>query len=215
MTIDNGSAVLGVGKEMNYVGLSFDGRMGAGNGEILIGGDLLAGHVDPESEVLQNNFADAMAEIEADLQGELVGEMTGFYLRAYAGQIPIIGNGCVLSLQADAELAFWYWQLAGPSTNFGGILSPAVYGRVLCLIDARGDLFLRYQQVDGADAFTGEGYIAGGVGSCDPSSWGDWPDRWWGDGGCIQAGAGLAVDYAEGDGWEVSYNADYERLFGD
>lgn len=215
VTIDNGSAVLGVGKEMNYVGLSFDGRMGAGNGEILIGGDLLAGHVDPESEVLQNNFADAMAEIEADLQGELVGEMTGFYLRAYAGQIPIIGNGCVLSLQADAELAFWYWQLAGPSTNFGGILSPAVYGRVLCLVDARGDLFLRYQQVDGADAFTGEGYIAGGVGSCDPSSWGDWPDRWWGDGGCIQAGAGLAVDYAEGDGWEVSYSADYERLFGD
>lgn len=213
VTVDNGSAVLGVGKEMNYVGLSFDGRMGAGNGEILIGGDLLAGHVNPESTVLQNNFADAMTQMEADLQGELVGEMTGFYLRAYAGQIPVIGNGCLLSLQADAELSFWYWQLAGPSENLGGILSPAVYGRVLCLIDARGDLFLRYQQVDGADSFTGEGYVAGGVGNCDPASWGDWSERWWGDGACMQAGAGLAVDYSEGDGWEVSYSADYERLF--
>ncbi len=213
--IDNGSAVMGIGKDMNYLGMSFDGSFGAGNGEILVGGDLLAGHVNPDSAVLQNNFADALAEIEADLQGELVGDMTGFYLRVYAGQIPIIGNGCLLSLQADAEIAVWYWQLAGPSENFGGILSPAVYGRVLCAVDVRGDLFLRYQQVDGAQNFTGEGYVAGGVGSCNPSSWGDWPDRWWGDGGCMQAGAGLSVTYADGAGWDVSYNADYERLFGD
>ncbi len=215
VTIDNGSAVLGIGRDMNYLGMSFDGSFGAGNGEILIGGDLLAGHVNPESEVLQNNFADAMAQIEADLQGELVGNMTGFYLRVYAGQIPIIGNGCLLSLQADAEIAFWYWQLAGPSENFGGILNPAVYGRVLCAIDARGDLKLRYQQVNGQENFTGEGYIAGGVGSCDPSSWGDWAERWWGDGACMQAGAGLDVSYTDGSGWDVSYNADYERLFGD
>jgi hypothetical protein len=198
---------------MNYLGMSFDGRFGAGNGEILIGGDLLAGKVNPESPVLQNNFADAMAQIASDLQGELVGDMTGFYLRVYAGQIPIIGNGCMLSLQADAEVAFWYWQLAGPAENFGGILSPAVYGRVLCIIDARGDLFLRYQQVDGEENFTGEGYIAGGVGKCDPGSWGDWSARWWDDGACMQAGAGLDVSYADGTGWEVSYEADYERLF--
>ena len=156
-----------------------------------------------------------MDHIASDLLGELVGNMTGFYLRAYAGQIPIIGNGCLLSLQADAEVAFWYWQLAGPSENFGGLLNPAIYGRVLCAIDARGDLSLRYQQSNDQDSFNGDGYVAGGVGNCDPASWGDWSERWWGDGACMQAGAGLNVSYSEGAGWDVGYSADYERLFGD
>jgi hypothetical protein len=213
VTIDNGSAVLGIGKAMNYLGLSFDGRFGAGGSEVLIGGDLLAGMVDPGSAVLQNNFADAMAQIAGDLQGELVGNMTGFYLRAYAGQIPIIGNGCLLSLQGDAEVAFWYWQLAGPGETFGGFVNPAVYGRVLCSVDARGDIYLRYQQADGVERFTGEGYIAGGIGQCEPASWGTWADRWWDDGGCLQAGAGLNVAFAGDTGWEVDYSADYERLF--
>jgi hypothetical protein len=219
VTIDNGSAVLGVGKEMNYLGLSFDGRLGAGAGEILIGGDLLAGDIDTGSIVLQNNFADAMAQITGDIQGEAGAEdptnMAGFYLRAYGGQIPIIGNSCILSLQGDAEVAFWYWKLNDNGENLGGFLNPAVYGEVLCFVDARGDLRLEYQRVNGQDHFTGEGYIAGGIGDCDPSSWGEWEDRFWGDNLCMQAGAGLDVSYAEGSGWDVSYDADRERLFGD
>jgi plastocyanin len=213
VSMDNASAVMGIGSEMNYMGISFDGEFGGEGQEILIAGDLLAGQVNPDSPVLKNNFADAMAQIEDDLKGELVGDMTGFYLRAYAGQIPIIGNGCILSLQGDAEVAFWYWQLEGPSENFGGFLNPAVYGRILCLVDARGDLYLRYQQADGENAFTGEGYLAGGVGKCDPASWGDWDERWWGDGACAQAGAGLTVDYSDSNGWSVDYSLDRERLF--
>jgi plastocyanin len=216
VSMENVSAVVGVGAGMNYMGISFDGTLGADGKEILIAGDLLAGMVNPESAVLQNNFKDAMAQIEDDLQGEeLPDELVGFYLRAYAGQIPIIGNGCLLSLQGDAEIAFWYWQLGGAEENFGGFLNPAVYGRVLCVVDARGDINLRYQQSGGENTFEGEGYIAGGVGKCEPASWGDWADRWWDDGGCIQAGAGLGVSYADSTGWDVSYSADRERLFGD
>ena len=218
VSMDNASAVLGIGAESNYMGISFDGEFGGEGQEILIAGDLLAGQVNPDSTVLENNFADAIAQIEEDLAMEGVvfedmGNMTGFYLRAYAGQIPIIGNGCILSLQGDAEVAFWYWQLEGPSENYGGFLNPAVYGRVLCLVDARGDVYLRYQQAGGENAFTGEGYLAGGVGKCAPASWGSWNERWWGDGGCLQAGAGLEVDYSDSNGWSVDYAADYERLF--
>jgi hypothetical protein len=63
------------------------------------------------------------------------------------------------------------------------------------------------------ERFTGEGYIAGGIGQCEPASWGTWADRWWDDGGCLQAGAGLNVAFAGDTGWEVDYSADYERLF--
>ncbi len=216
VSMDNASAVMGIGADMNYMGISFDGEFGGEGQEILIAGDLLAGHVDPDSLVLKNNFADAMDQIEADLAPEgPLGEMTGFYLRAYAGQIPIIGNGCMLSLQGDAEVAFWYWQLEGPSENFGGFLNPAVYGRVLCAVDVRGDLYLRYQQSGGEDSFDGEGYLAGGVGKCDPASWGNWGERWWNDSACLQAGAGLVVAYTDSTGWDVSYTVAAEPLFGD
>lgn len=223
--IDNASAVLGIGAEVNYLGMSFDGRFGVGGaegagesalgGEIDVGGDLLAGKVDPSSLVLQTNFADAMAQINGDLNGafsdEQLGAMAGFYVRAYAGGIPIIGNGCTLSLQGDAELAFWYWQTQ-QGENIGGRLKPAVYGEVLCLVKARGALSLEYQSVNGQDHFIGEGYLAGGVGFCEPESWGDWGERWWGDSACYQAGAGLNATYHSGAGWSVDYGVDAEGL---
>lgn len=224
--IDNGSAVLGVGADLNYLGLSFDGRLGLGadadipgtdaiGTEIDIGGDLLAGWINTESEVLQNNFTEALDQIATDLGDDDLTSMEGFYLRAYAGQIPIIGNGCLLNLKGDAEVAFWYWRLADDDINTGGLLRPAVYGEVLCTVQARGALSLQYQYTAGQDRFTGEGYIAGGIGSCEPGNWGLWGQRWWDDSACLQAGAGLNVTYASGEGWDVDYGFDYERLFGD
>jgi plastocyanin len=228
LIIDNGAAVLGIGADLNYLGLSFDARLGmseteieggeAGGliDEIKFGGDLLAGVINTNSLVLQSNFADAMEQITGDLEGVEFGgdptKMAGFYVRAYVREIPIIGNGCVLNLKGDAEIAFWYWKLNSNGENLGGLLKPAVYGEVLCAVQARGALHLEYQFVNLEDRFIGEGYVAGGVGLCDPSSWGSWNERWWGDSACLQAGAGLSALYSSVDGWSVDYGFDRERI---
>ncbi|MEM8861818.1 MAG: hypothetical protein AAGD96_26140 [Chloroflexota bacterium] len=216
MEIDNGSAVLGIGRRLNYLGLSFDGQIGSTFDGLDIGGDVLLGVVDPESEVLIFNFANAMEQIEEDLDGQGgnldEGILKGMYARAYVNKINLINAGCLIDLKADAEIAIWFFIESDDDINTGGRLSPAVFGKVLCAVDARGDLNLIYQFDDNQHQFTGDGYVAGGIGWCSPGSWGDWEDKWWNDKGCAQAGAYLNVNY-NGSDWNVNYDTAREKLF--
>jgi plastocyanin len=216
--ISSASAVMGIGAEFNYMGLAFEADFNVGIDQVEVGGELLAGVVNPNSTVLQNNFAEVMARISNDLENEPYFEelesLAGFYMRAYGNNIPIIGSSCALSLKGDAELAFWYWQFAD-TEQVGGLLKPAVYGQVLCAVNVRGSISLEYHYIDEQDTFLGEGYVAGGVGKCEPGNWGNWGERWWNDNLCYQAGAGLAVTYATDVGWDVIAEADAEPLFGD
>src|SRR5690606_7048376 len=65
-----GSAVLGVGAQANYVGASFLGFASSGptGGSTTMGGAFLVGTIDPTSLVLQNHFSEVvgkLAEVES------------------------------------------------------------------------------------------------------------------------------------------------------
>ncbi|MEM7538647.1 MAG: hypothetical protein AAF639_41150 [Chloroflexota bacterium] len=230
MDVDNGSAVVGIGRRLNYIGMSFDGTFSMGHNELEVGGDAIFGVIDTESEVLKFNFADALDQIADDLEAEpAVGEpslgepqsegdfesvvMKGFYTRAYVNKLTLIKKGCLVDLKADAEIAAWFFIVEGSGNNYGGLLHPAVHGKVVCAVSVRGDIKLKYQFTDDQHRFDGDGYVAGGIGFCDPGSWGDWEDKWWGDRGCKQAGAFLEVDWRSGEGWNVGYETAREKLF--
>jgi hypothetical protein len=62
--------------------------------------------------------------------------------------------------------------------------------------------------------FTGDAWLAGGVGDCEPATWNSWGGRWWNDKWCAQAGARVVVVYTElDDKWDIDYTLDVESLW--
>jgi hypothetical protein len=59
-------------------------------------------------------------------------------------------------------------------------------------------------------AFSGEGWIAAGVGSCSPNTWHSWSTRWWNDSWCYTAGARIRMVKMQGRSFWYDPSFDYE-----
>lgn len=81
------------------------------------------------------------------------------------------------------------------------------------MVSARGDLSLTYWQNNTGKHFEGAAWVAGGLGFCESESWIAWEKRWWGNSWCWTAGAYIKLNYEsnKGDGWSLSWDADYEQ----
>ena len=203
------SGVFGVGQDVLYIGLMGDGVLTEEiGGEV--GAAILIGRINQSSATVLTNhgFADLVDRVP------LEDALTGVYVRAL-GTIPIVNDGCMLSLYAGGEVEIWYFT-GEPEDVYGGSIRGFAYGRALCVISARGDVTLSFNKTihndQPAQVFQGDAWVCGGIGfDCDPGTWGPtWSGRWWGDSWCWQAGAAAEVIWQSWDGWDYSLDADYE-----
>jgi hypothetical protein len=187
-----------------------------------VGGSVLFGYINPDSEVLRmagfGDLLDSLSDGETPSQKVLA----GFYL-AFHGEFPLVEGSCLLEAEAGGELRLWFfWNFKDSRAEYGGQLSGEVHATVACLISARGNLSLAFAEIgDGATApvppgespgswpltrvchnpggtctyFGGSFWIAVGVGWCEPGSWRSWGGRWWGDSWCYTFGAWAALTY--------------------
>ena len=200
------SGVFGLGKDVLYVGVTGSGQlvdeMGGGGS---VGASILFGTINESSAiVLADDYPDLIERLPLD------DAMTGVYMMAL-GDIPIVQDGCFLSLNVGGEIEIWYF--TGEETAYGGSIRGFAYGEALCVISGRGDVNLIFSH-EGEDAqiFEGEGWLSGGLGSCSPGSWGPtWNGRWWDDSWCYQGGMQADLRWQSGgDGWSYSTDADWE-----
>lgn len=186
-----------------------------------LGGAVLFGKIDPSSQVLKNmgfqDLLDNLDEVDNLDEAGADGSMSGGYVRVY-GDFPLYKSGCVFELYAGAEVAGWYFvKKDGLTDYYGGKIRGYVYGKALCVISARGDLTLLLAHPgnpsgQGSFKFSGEFWVAGGIGWCEPEKWNSWEKRWWGDSWCWTCGAMISLDYndTKADGWSWNYDADFE-----
>jgi hypothetical protein len=178
-----------------------------------VGAGLLIGRINQSSKPLlqDHDFAELI-----DKFPDAGGPMTGVYIRGLT-DVPIIQDGCALSLNVGGEVEVWFF--TGKQTAYGGSLRGFAYGEALCVISARGDVSLSMSKSESVNnqgediwMFDGEGWVAGGAGfDCDPGTWGpNWSGRWWNDDWCYQVGAYAAISWNSDEGWDYSLDADYE-----
>ncbi len=209
VTFDPAAAVLGVGQDVYYLGALADAKYN----NVKVGGAVLFGRIDTHSIVLRNiGFSDLLDNMHV-ISGS-PSSMAGAYLRVY-GDVPIYESGCMYRLHAGGELGIWYFaDLEDESASWGGQLSGYVYGKLLCVVSARGDLTLRLWQRQDRDglSYRGEFWVAGGVGWCEPEDWDTWENRWWDDSWCWTCGALIQANYNDDtpNAWEWITDADYE-----
>lgn len=99
---------------------------------------------------------------------EFIGEtvpLIGVYVRG-AVSLPIINYGCPLTIGAGVDLGVWY--LSG---IFGGLFGGSVFGEALCLVSIKGKVTLMGLKSGSEYKFSGNGWIAGGLGFCEPEDW--------------------------------------------
>ena len=146
----------------------------------------------------------------------------GFYGVLYT-EFDLDTFGCLMSINARAELRAWYWESPDfPDYKVGGTLYGSMYGEVACLLSARGDISLTFELVptgahttppptwpsmtkqcqlalpnyNGCYAGAGISWVAIGIGfDCDPHTWKSWSSRWWGDSWCWTFGAGIGLSF--------------------
>jgi len=203
------SGVFGIGQDVLYIGLMGDGVLTEEiGGEV--GAAILIGRINQSSAAVltDHGFEDLVQRVP------LGDDLTGVYVRAL-GTIPIVNDGCMLSLYAGGEVEIWYFT-GEPEDVYGGSIRGFAYGDALCVISARGDVTLSFYKtthnVQPAHIFEVDAWVCGGIGfDCDPGTWGpNWSGRWWGDSWCWQAGAAAEVIWQSWDGWGYSLDADYE-----
>lgn len=135
--------------------------------------------------------------------GEIIAEpeIAGIYAFGEAA-IPIIDYGCFLRIGATAGAGFWYWV---NTNSFGGKMTAGVFGEGVCLISVRGKIVLVGGKKPSGFFFSGTGWIAGGLGWCEPEGWftvGDvWADKW-----CVTCVLWLQATYL--NGWSVDPKAE-------
>lgn len=190
------------GNTIGYFGFSGSGTF-KGYG---VSASFLAGVIPSDSPVLKAQYNTLMTNLTAD-NGP--GTYKGVYI-SVGVQIPIYQDGCMREVIANGELRGWYFErISAPPApaSWGGYLTAGVSGEAACLVSARGQLTLTiYSPGDGKLHFDGNAWLAGGVGDCEPNTWNNWNNRWWGDSWCAQAGAYVQVTYVEGGGWDVDYD---------
>ncbi|MDX9755058.1 MAG: hypothetical protein RBU29_13925, partial [bacterium] len=130
-----------------------------------------------------------------------ISSMTGIYL-GVEGSFPILDYGCALRVGAEASLAMWYFT-EGPT--FGGRLEAGVYGRVACVVSAKGKLELNAGKNNGKYYFDGRAWVAGGIGWCEPSKWST-PQKALKDSWCFACVAIFELFFD--DGWSADYETD-------
>ncbi len=209
VTFDPAAAVLGIGQDVYYLGALADAKYN----NVKVGGAVLFGRIDANSIVLRNiGFSDLLDNMH--IISGTPSSLAGAYMRVY-GDVPIYESGCMYRLHAGGELAIWYFaDLQDESASWGGQLSGYVYGKLLCVVSARGDLTLRLWQRQDRDglSYRGEFWVAGGIGWCEPEDWDTWENRWWDDSWCWTCGALIRADYNDTtpNEWEWITDADYE-----
>ncbi len=161
-----GAAVLGVGKQANYVGATFVASFSSGptGGSAALGGSFLAGTIDPSSPVLQNHFGEVvtkLAEVPSSPNDPTPPTtLNGVYLRMY-GDVTLWNDGGLLQVNGGGEIAAWLWvDNIGEFTDipdeitdvtqllnfvtFGGKYRYFIHGKIITVISARGDLTMTY-----------------------------------------------------------------------
>jgi hypothetical protein len=95
--------------------------------------------------------------------------LTGIYARAEAS-FPVLGGpSCVpFKLNAGGGAAFWLFE-EGPT--FGAKVRAYATGSLVCAVSARADLTLLGGLTDDVWHLRGYGFLAGGLGLCEPDDW--------------------------------------------
>jgi len=148
------------------------------------------------------NAIEIISTIDPEIDGVITkDELTGIYAFGEAS-IPIVDYGCFLRVGATAGAGFWYFA-EGPT--YGGKLTAGVYGKGICIISVRGKLVLLGGKESGGFFFKGIGWLAGGIGFCEPEAWFTtddvWADKWCAT--CV-----LYADALYRNGWSVETKAD-------
>jgi archaellum component FlaC len=115
--------------------------------------------------------------------------LIGVYVRGSVS-VPIINFGCPLTIGAGVDVGVWYL-----SNSFGGLFGGSVYGEAICLVSIKGKVTLIGQKLGDDYNFQGNGWIAGGIGFCEPEDWnslGDVRDDDW----CATGDASFGATYS-------------------
>lgn len=150
------------------------------------------------------NAIELLSTIDPEIDGVITSDvLTGIYAFGEAA-IPIIDYSCMLRVGATAGAGFWLF-MEGPT--IGGKLTAGVYGEGICIISVRGKLVLIGNKDASGFTFKGIGWIAGGLGWCEPETWfvpsDVWADKW-----CWTCILQASVLYKKK--WSVDYDADCE-----
>lgn len=175
-----------------YLGVTFDANVQTGAfGRILVGGQFLVGRLDPDHPTLQEDFGDLFDDMNTN--GNII---EGMYLSVYANNIPIVSiAGCLVAeLSGGGGLAFWvFTDPAQNDTAWGTRVSGFVQGQGgACLVALAVNIDLTLDNGFGEDEtkITGDLFVAGGCGFCEPEEW--ITERGYeNDKGCIKCGLNL------------------------
>jgi len=164
VTLDQAGLCLGMGNppdgsgEYFYVAGSASGKFKSSTAEA---GFFLGKSID----------LDPLLRIDPDVAEVLEGgtSLTGIYARAEASFPILSGPDCFpYNLTAGGGAAFWFFR---ERPSFGAKLRCYAHGQLACLVSARADLTL----LGGLDGdvwrLAGHGFVAGGIGSCEPEDW--------------------------------------------
>jgi len=175
-----------------YLGVTFNAEVQtAAFGSLIVGGQFLVGRLDPDHPTLQEDYGDLFAEM--DTNGNVI---EGLYLSVYANNIPIVNiAGCLVAeLSGGGGLAFWAF--TDPSQNdtaWGTRISGFVQGKGgACLVALAVNVDLTLDNGFGEDetSITGDLFVAGGCGFCEPETW-ITEAGYENDKGCIKCGLTL------------------------
>ena len=130
-----------------------------------------------------------------------IDSMTGVYCYGQ-GSFPIYNAGCLFKVGVEVGAGGWYFT-EGPS--YGGKFVGGIYGQLACVVSAKGQLRLIGGKDQAGWFFSGNAWVAGGIGFCDPEDW-DSLSEAFDDDWCLVCGANLKIYYRDGQPWDISYD---------